>query len=287
MAKIVVGCGYLGMPVARRWLEGGHTVTAVTRSGERAREFADSGLQPVVADITESLDLSALKGIDTVLVAVGYDRSCGKAIHDVYVKGLRRVLSGLPKSIGRLIYISSTGVYGQTEGQWVDEDAPCRPQRAAGQACLEAEKLLAEHPLGERTVILRLAGIYGPGRVPRVETIRAGEPLPANPDSILNLIHIEDAVEAVLAAEQRAEAPRCYLVSDGNPVVRREFYAHLAELIDAEPPRFVSPGQSGSQRDLSDKRVSNKRMLNELDVTLRHPDFRSGLSAIFEPSEFG
>ena len=91
-----------------------------------------------------------------------------------------------------LLYISSTGVYGDADGEWVDETTPCRPAREGGKACLAAEQVLAEHPLGKRSVVLRPAGIYGPDRIIRAEALRRGEPIDAPADGYLNLIHVDD-----------------------------------------------------------------------------------------------
>jgi nucleoside-diphosphate-sugar epimerase len=103
-----------------------------------------------------------------------------------------------------VIYISSVGVYGPSDGDWVDESTPCEPHREGGKASLAAEQVLAGHALGRRGLILRLAGIYGPGRIPLAEKIRKGEPLPVSPEGYLNLIHVDDAARVVLAAEEKA-----------------------------------------------------------------------------------
>ncbi|MBL8830463.1 MAG: NAD(P)H-binding protein, partial [Planctomycetaceae bacterium] len=119
--KLIVGCGYLGLRVAGRWLAQGDTVYAVTRSSARADEWRGLGIHPLIADVTDPASLRDLPVAETVLFAVGYDRSAGKAIGDVYVDGLRHVLDALPTATGRVIYISSTGVYGECDGDWVDE----------------------------------------------------------------------------------------------------------------------------------------------------------------------
>ena len=92
------------------------------------------------------------------------------------------VLAALPSDVGRFIYISTTGVYGNAGGEWVDEDTPPDPQRDGGRASLAAEQVLAASPLADRGVVLRLAGIYGPGRIPFLDKLRAGEPIPAVSD---------------------------------------------------------------------------------------------------------
>lgn len=289
MKKLIVGCGYLGRRVADSWLAQGDQVLAVTRSAARAKEFAAGGIQPIVGEVTAGLDLSQADGVESVLFAVGFDRSSGQAIREVYVGGLEKVLDSLPRSVSRFIHISSTGVYGQMDGEWVDEDSPCEPQREGGRACLAAETLLRSREIGMRSVILRLAGIYGPGRLPRMKDLLAGKPIDSPPDGHLNLIHVDDAVTGILAAERLAHTPERILVSDGNPVLRGEFYRELAKLSGAPQPRFAGsqqPSDSGG-RPASDKRINNRRMLVKLMRTLQYPSFREGLAAIVAAESAG
>jgi nucleoside-diphosphate-sugar epimerase len=218
-----------------------------------------------------------------VLYAVGYDRTQQAPIERVYVDGLAAVLAALPPATGKFIYVSSTGVYGQASGETVDELSPTEPTRAGGRACLAAEQLLAGHSLGSRAIVLRLAGIYGPGRIPLVSNVQSGKPIVGSADGTLNLIHVDDAAQVVLAAEQRATPPRTYVVSDGRPIVRREFYAELARLLGAAEPTFAPPEAAASSERMrggADKRVSNARMLAELRPALAFGDFRAGLAAI-------
>jgi nucleoside-diphosphate-sugar epimerase len=282
MRKLVLGCGYLGARVAERWLAAGDVVMATTRSMDRAKEFETLGLQPIVADVTQPETLAQLPAVDTVLWAVGFDRRGGHSRRAVYVDGLQNVLDLLPTTVGRFIFIGSTGVYADAGGDWIDEDSPCRPTREAGQTLLAAEQLLGSHRLGSRSVILRLAGLYGPGRLPRVADLQKGNPIEARAGSWLNLIHVDDAAAVVLAAEGVAKCPAVYGVSDGNPVDRREFLRGLAELLRAPAPRFIepSPERLASHHSGSNKRVSNARMLAELDVHLTYPTFREGLAGI-------
>ncbi len=284
--KLVVGCGYLGLRVARRWQALGHDVYTTTRSESRAAALAAEGLRPIVVDVTRGdlanhSPLRELPDIDTLLFAVGYDRGSGQSITEVYGPGLSNVLDSLT-NVGRVIYISTTGVYGAGDGDWVDESTPCRPLREGGRASLDAEQRLAAHRLGNRGVVLRLAGIYGPGRIPRAAALKAGEPIDAPADGFLNLIHVDDATEIVLAAETRSQPPAMYVVSDGHPVERREYYAELARLVGAPPPVFVSPDPTSpaAQRAASDKRVRNEKLVRELSVTFRYPSYREGLAAI-------
>ncbi|MCI0361893.1 MAG: SDR family oxidoreductase [Planctomycetaceae bacterium] len=291
MAKLIFGCGYLGLRVARLWKAGGDKVHAVTRSTERGAALATEGLAAIVADVTDPSQLVLPQDVETVLWAVGFDRSSatGKssaagahAIQDVYVSGLANVLRALPQSVGRFIYISSTGVYGQVTGSEVDEDSPCRPTREGGRACLAAEELLRASPFADRTIVLRLAGIYGPDRIPRSSDLAAGRPIDAHSDGWLNLIHVDDAARIALLAEQKARPPKLYVVSDGQPVVRGDYYRELARLLGAPPPRFVEPpaDSPAAARAGSDKRVNPRRMLADLSPALLYPSYREGLAAI-------
>src|SRR5438132_485390 len=117
MSKLIFGCGYLGCRVARRWREAGEDVFVVTRSDERARAFSEEGYHPIVADVLCEPSLAQLPAADTVLYAVGFDRGAGISMHEVFVAGLKSVLDALPAETGNFIYISSTGVYGQTHGE--------------------------------------------------------------------------------------------------------------------------------------------------------------------------
>ena len=282
MRKLILGCGYLGMRVARLWRGQGAQVEAVTRSAERARTLENEGLIPITGDVLSPASLPRLDPYETVLYAIGYDRRSGTSMRDVYVQGLRNTLQasgGLP---GRFIYISSTGVYGDVGGDWIDESTPCRPSREGGKICLEAEQELAAHPLFARSIVLRVAGLYGPGRLPRKQELIAGETIAAPQAGALNLIHVEDAASVVLAAEQQAPLPSLYLVSDGTPVERGEYFRALADLLNAPPPRFQEPAPQmpAAQRALADKRIDNTKMLRELGVTLQYPNYRAGLAAI-------
>ncbi len=280
MAKLIIGCGYLGQRVLDLWRASGERVYAVTRSPERAIAWSQAGVLPLITDITRPLEIVAPGDVQSVLFAVGFDPQAGPSIHEVYVEGLARVLAWLPPAVRRFIYISSTGVYGSFQGDWIDEDSPCEPQREGGKACLAAEQLLASSSLADRAVVLRLAGIYGPGRIPRAKDLLAGEVLDASPTGYLNLIHVADAARIVMLAEQQPQTSRCLLVADGNPVLRGEYYHELARLLGAPPPQFAL-GTSESptaKRGAADKRISNARLLRELHPVFQFPDYRAGLA---------
>ncbi len=282
MTNLVIGCGYVGLRVAREWLAQGRQVAVVTRSQDRARALQAEGLVPIVADVTDRRSLEHLPQAQTVLYAVGYDRSGPVPRRTVVVDGLGNVLGALPGRPERLVLISSTGVMGGHGGRWVNETTPCRPRREAGFCGLEAEQVLQAHDLGSRAVILRLAGIYGPGRLPKLADVLAERPVAAPDQAYLNLIHVEDAVRVILAAESEGNTPELYLVSDGHPTTHREFYREMARQLGLSEPEFrpPEPGSRGAEAARDSKRVQNGKLLETFGVELAFPDFRSGLSAV-------
>lgn len=280
--RLLFGCGYLGLRVARRWREAGDRVVAVTRSAATGQRFADEGLEPLVAEVTQPGSLRNLPAADTMLFAVGYDRSAEPTIQQVYAEGFRNVLDALPRETGRVIYISTTGVYGNAGGGGVDEQTPPAPTRDGGKASLAAEKILAESPWADRGVALRLAGIYGPDRLPYLAKLRAGEPIAAPRNGSLNLIHVDDAATATLAAASVESPPSVVCVSDGSPPQRGDYYAEVARLLGAPEPNFVEPETDSPRaaRAAADKRVANRLLREHLGVSLRYPTYREGLAAI-------
>lgn len=268
--KLIIGCGYLGRRVAARWRAAGQIVIALTR--RNTYTLAARKLIPIVGDVTDPASLRYLPAADTVLYAVGLDRSTGRSMREVYVDGLGHVLDALP-ACRRFLYISSTGVYGGSDGGWVTEDTPPEPAEESGRVVLEAEQLLrARHP---GAIILRFAGIYGPGRLLRRDALLRGEPLVGDPQRWLNLIHVEDGADAVLAAEARGQPGETYNIADDTPVSRRDFYTHLAELLHAPPAAFEPRPEPGAPH----RRVSNAKARNQLGWVPRFPDYRTGLPA--------
>jgi nucleoside-diphosphate-sugar epimerase len=199
----------------------------------------------------------------------------------VHVDGLTNVIDRLAGRARRLLYTSSSGVYGVHGGAWVDERTPPEPRSDSGRVILEAEERLFARPRegGLEAVVVRLAGLYGPGRVVRRALVERGEPIPGDPEHILNLIHIDDAATAVIAALEWGASGQVYLAADDRPVTRREYYGLLAELLGAAPPVFEppAPGSADALRDEGQKRICNHRMKAELGVVLRYPDITTGL----------
>jgi nucleoside-diphosphate-sugar epimerase len=261
--------------VAQFWKAAGESVAAVTRSQARSETLWDAGIQPIVADIRIPESMPALPAADEVLFAVGHEPG--------HLLGLQTVLSVLAQHPPRrFIYISSTGVYGQVAGEKVDEESPCQPTRAGGVTCLAAEEAVLTSSLSPCSLRLRLAGIYGPGRVPRIQDIVAGAPIAARSDGWLNLVHVDDAAQIIAMWLAEVQPPRLYVVSDGQPVLRREYYEELARLLAAPPPRFAPAAAEspGAQRAGSDKRIDPARLFADMPIKLRFPSYREGLAAI-------
>ncbi len=288
MKRLIFGCGYLGFPVAERWLAAGDEVFAVTRRKERADAFEAAGLQPLIADITDPDSIPPLPVADTVLFAVGMDRTRYSDIRDVYVEGLRNTVARLPVETGHFIYISSTGVYGDVDGDWVDENSKTVPDRAGGIACLEAESFLRNNSFAGRATILRFAGIYGPGRIPMLASIEKREWEKLSGDGFVNLIHVADGARIIEAVSANRPMKETILVSDGNPVWRTHFYQKIAELSESGTIDWPRSRDTAS-RGRGDKRISNAKLLqllkswNQSDL-FRFPDYESGLRGCWTPS---
>jgi len=288
--RLIVGCGYLGERVARRWREAGSRVIATTRRETRAAELRERGITPAVVDVTAAepgwAKLFASVGVpETVFWGVGFDRTAGVTHRNVHVDGLRRLLDALAAvgpagSTPRVILSSSTGVWGDEGGGIVDESTPPNPSREAGRVLVEAETLLATHLAGPGTA-LRFAGLYGPGRLPRVADLKGGLPIAADPDSWLNLIHIDDAAAVVCTVADAASPRGLYVVADGHPVRRRDWYGTLAKLTDSPEPRWdtAAPRPRGA-----DKRINPTLLFDDLGFRPIHSNPLMALADLVETS---
>ena len=221
MRALVFGAGIWGVAFARRWIERGHEVWAVTRRQAGRAELEALGAHPIIADVAPADTLGGLPDCEVVL----FCRRVRPHRRSVDRRGLRerreerrpgpaerRREAGLYQLNGRL----RTGrrrVRRRIDS--VPTDAPRRRRLPRAEQALEASRL------GDRTIVLRLAGIYGPGRLPRLDALRRGESLAVEPDAYLNLIQADDAAEIVVGAADRLEAPDRFVVSDGEPVLRR------------------------------------------------------------------
>jgi nucleoside-diphosphate-sugar epimerase len=284
VTTLIIGCGYLGQRLGSLLHRRGERVFGTVRSHGRAAEIARFNIEPVITEVLRPDALGALPAADRVFYCVGFDRAAGASMRAVYVDGLKNVLERLPSALTRLVYASSTGVYGQNDQEWVDEESLACPRHESGKVCLEAEECLrAWAKAGEQSVVvLRFAGLYGPGRAVRRSILERGEPIPGDPSKFLNLVHVDDAARAAAAALAAAEPDPLYLICDDRPVTREEYYARTATLLGAPQPRFAPPlpGSPDATRDATNKRIRNDRMKRGLIATLEYPDITTGLETL-------
>lgn len=277
----VVGCGYVGGALARALVTRGHDVVATTTTPERVNELAALGVSPVVVEVDQVSRLrDALAPCETVFLTVAAGRRHGD-YRSVYVDGVRNLLRAVSNTtVRRIIYTSSTSVYAQDDGSWVDEDSPTEPTSETGRVLLEAEEALSADARDAQicATILRLSGIWGPGRSPTDWALRSAGTERSDGDAYLNLIHRDDIVQAMTALLETERAGVLNLSND-QPVVRREFYDQLMAAIGADPIRWVE--STGSAR--RGKRVRNRRIKDLLKLDLLHP----GMDAAFGDDETG
>ncbi|MDR0901658.1 MAG: NAD-dependent epimerase/dehydratase family protein [Opitutaceae bacterium] len=314
---VVFGAGYLGGAVAREAAARGMRVTALTRDPAKARDLAAAGVDAVVGELADDAwhERVAGSGADFVLNCVGADGGGLEAYRKSYVDGMRSVAGWAAKKrgassgvagagqsgIGVLVYTSSTSVYPQTGGAVVDEDAPC-DARAAGSGggerafgtgtthdehaalLLEAERLaLAMHAEGaaRAVTVLRLAGIYGPGRHRLLDELRAGaDELPGRGDYFLNLVHRDDAAGAIWAAFSRAAARRILNIADDSAATRGEICGWLARQLGRPAPRFSGVAAGGRRAALPNRLVASHRAREQLGWRPSYPTFREGFAPL-------
>lgn len=276
MTRLIIGCGYLGQRVAGLWRARGERVLGTTRRPARVEELRRQGIEAVICDVLDPLSLVRLPEVDTVVHCVGLDRAAAVSMRQVYVDGLANVLDLLPGS-PRLVHVSSTSVYGQADGGEVDETAVTEPIDDQGKVVLEAEQLLRRRR--PDAIVLRFAGIYGPGRLIRARDLQAGRLLAIDPHKWLNLIHVDDGAAAVLAACERGRPGAIYNVSDDHPVRRQDFYVRLAELLGAPPPSFLPPPEPAPASERINRQVKSLKLRYDLGVEPRHANYEVGLHA--------
>jgi len=289
---VIFGCGYVGSALARAAVEAGATVAALTRNPEKAAALRAAGLaRVVVADLsTDAWHGEIAGGADFVVNCVS---SGGPdAYRQSYVGGMQSVLAWAaqgPGAVGTLVYTSSTSVYPQGDGMVVDETAPAEGATANGAIIRESEALLQQAPVSavRRHFILRLAGIYGPGRHHLLDQLRAGAgQLGGSGAHRLNLAHRDDIVSAILAC-LRAPATvgnDLFNVADSAPALRSEVVGWLAARLGRPVPGF--DGSATTRRGgapMPDRIISNARIQAVLGWRPLYPDYRAGYENILSP----
>jgi len=282
------GLGYSARHLAERVRARGWSVAGTTRSPDKSAELADAGIEAVMFDGTAPLApagerLLAQSSHLLISIPPGADG-------DPVLARYRERLAAR-KDVDWIGYLSTTGVYGDRNGAWVDEDSPAAPRTARAQRRLAAERawLALADEAGLPVHVFRLAGIYGPGRSP-LDAVRAGRARRIlKPGQVFSRIHVEDIARVLEASIDRPAPGAVYNVCDDLPAPASDVTAHAAELLGLPVP----PAVPIEQADLSPmaasfyaecRRVSNRRIKEQLGVSLAYPDYEAGLRALLSRS---
>jgi nucleoside-diphosphate-sugar epimerase len=286
MRALVVGCGYVGLPLAEELVRQGHEVFGLRRSSSADARLTAAGINPLHADITQPHSLTGLpREFDWVVNCVASGGGGVAEYQQLYLAGMRNLIAWLAPAgrKPRLVYTSSTGVYGQDDGSEVNESSPTEPATDTAKILVATEKLLLaagrEHDFP--ALILRAAGIYGPDRGYLLKQFLRGEARIAGAGArMLNMIHRDDLIRAIIAALERGRAGAIYNAVDNEPVSQHDFFQWLAaKLGQPLPPVVAEDAAAPRKRGLTNKRISNHKLRTELGFSFTHPDFRSGYSA--------
>lgn len=267
---LIAGCGDLGLAVGSALAAEGHLVTGLRRSAPAL----PNGIQAMQADVTRPETLADVHTLqpDVFVYCVAADAQTDDSYRMHYVEGLRNVLAALEGApLRRVFFVSSTRVYGDDDGRWLDETSPAVPADFGGLRLREAEALLASRP----ATVLRLSGIYGPGRTRLIELARQPGKWPAH-NNWTNRIHRDDAAAFITLLIRRTLTGKhvddCYLVTDDSPTPQHEVLQWLVQ-------RLGLPAAAQDIAPTGGKRLRNARML-ETGFALRYPDYRAGYAAL-------
>jgi nucleoside-diphosphate-sugar epimerase len=266
---LLAGCGYVGTALGERLVALGHEVWGLRRDPSSL----PSSFHKLAADLASPADLAALpRDLDQVVYSASAGEASDAAYQRAYVTGLRNVLAALAGSaLRRIFFTSSTAVYAQADGSWIDETSETAPRHFSGVRTLEAETLLRQAPVP--STILRCAGIYGPGRTRLIESVRQGTALLS--DRFTNRIHRDDIAGAIAHLIQQDLSEDLLVLSDDDPAPQRDVVAFLAERLGvALPDGSVEASGRGGH-----KRCRNGR-LKATGYRLAYPTYRDGYAAM-------
>jgi len=282
---LILGCGYVGSKLAQACLKKNMQVSACTRSPEHAETLQALGISNFVCSTPNQLPHDLLHQVTHLMDSIPLNREDGKmyASQPQFVPTLAAHLSSL-QWVG---YLSTTGVYGDAKGAWVDEDCLCQPQSERGK-----ERLLAEQSWlnsGLPAEVFRLAGIYGQERniIPR---LMAGnyKAVAWQPEHYSSRIHVDDIVRTLMAAMQTPRVGRIMNIADDLPLPHSQYVQQVADMMGAPQPIILTPEEGKAQLSATalsffsdNKRISNQRLHDELIADLTYPNFQSGIANIF------
>jgi nucleoside-diphosphate-sugar epimerase len=276
------GLGFSALTLARRLLAEGWSVAGTTRSADKAAALAAEGIAPFLFDRGRPLDdpAAALDGTTHLLASVPPDAE-GDPVLDHHAADLAAMAGG----IAWAGYLSTTGVYGDREGGWVDEESALEPttERGRRRVAAEAGWCALWRDAGLLVHLFRLAGIYGPGRNGLVTVRRGRAKRTVKPGQVFSRIHVDDIATVLQASIARPHPGRAYNVCDDEAAPPQDVIAHACALLGVEPPpeepydpEALSP--MGRSFYAENKRVRNDRIRQELGVELAFPTYREGLA---------
>jgi nucleoside-diphosphate-sugar epimerase len=285
MRVLIIGCGYVGMPLGAELVKQGHEVVGLRRSTGAEAEFKAAGIKPLTGDITRAEQLAQLPAAcDWVVNCVASSGGGAEDYQGVYLQGMRNLVEWLaaapPK---KFVYTSSTSVYGQNDGSVVKENSSTEPVAETAKILVETERVLLAAARERKfpAVILRLAGIYGPDRGHWLKQYLKNEArIEGTGARLLNMIHRDDVVGAIIAALKSGRAGEIYNVADDEPITEWTFFKWLSDAVGRDmPPSVPEDSEAVRKRGVSNKKVSNRRLKMELGYQLKYPTFRQGYSA--------
>lgn len=284
------GLGYSATVLARRLLAEGWRVAGTTRGDDHCAALTAQGIRAVPFERGKPVDPAALDGVTHLLSSVPPDKAGDPVLAEHFADIAAR------KELAWIGYLSTTGVYGDYRGVWVDENEPLRPSHERAWRRVQAEQhwfdLKRLHGLPVH--VFRLAGIYGPGRS-ILNDVRDGSiQRIVKKRQFFGRIHVEDLATVLRASMDRPHPGTIYNVADDVPAPPQDVAAFACELLGVEPPPavpFEQASKTMSPMALSfwtdSKKVRNDRMKAELGVTLAYPDYKSGLKAVLEAEKEG
>jgi nucleoside-diphosphate-sugar epimerase len=278
MKILIAGCGYVGTALGLGLAERGDQVWALRRDPAGL----PGALRPLAADLGSAQGLRALevlpRDIDYVVYAASAGESSDAAYRRAYVLGLGNLLTALsPRPVRRVFFTSSTAVYAQAEGEWVDERSETAPTHFSGIRTLEAEGALRSGPFP--STVLRCAGIYGPGRTRLIDAVRQGTA--RGSERFTNRIHRDDIAGAIMHLMDHELREELLILGDDDPAPQHQVTRFLAERLGvSEPPSSLpEPGGRGGH-----KRCRNDR-LKATGYQLKYPTFREGYAAMLAETQ--
>lgn len=274
---ISFGHGYSARVLAARLVPQGWRIIGTTRSADKMAEIAATGVEPVLWPGTDITDL--LEAAQYLLVSAGPG-----AEGDPVLNVLKKEITVMAPKLRWAGYLSTTGVYGDHQGAWVDEDTPLTPATKRGQLRVAAEaawQAIPDLPLH----IFRLAGIYGPGRGPFAKVRKGTARRIIKAGQVFSRIHVEDIAQALELSMAQPDAGAVYNLCDDDPAPPQDVIGHAAELLGVPLPEavaFETADMTPMARSFyaESKKVRNNRIKDALGWRPKYPDYRSGLAAM-------